>query len=416
MDNLIARAEMLIQQNRPKEAREILVKLLHSDPNDPEILAMMGRVEMQSGYNQDALRFLNDAISISPDSDYLFYLKALALIELDKFRQADESLREAISINPNEAEYFGLRSTLKTDEKQYEEGLEFADRGLELDAENTLCLNARGRALMKLDRSEESFQTLDGALNEDPNNAFTHANFGWSELEKGDHRKALDHFREALRIDPNMEYAQGGMLEAIKSRYWLYRIFLSYAFWMSNMTARYQWGVIIGFYIGFRIVRSVSNANPELAPILQPVLIILAVIAFSTWITNPISNLFLRLNTYGRHLLDDKEKLSSNLVGLSMLVLIAGFVRYLINDSNTSLAILFLGLGLMVPFSVVFASAKQKYLLPIYSVIMTIVGIGAVYETMQTNELFNTYSTIFILGFVAFQWIANYVLISEDNS
>src|SRR5690606_2150752 len=113
-------------------------------------------------------------------------------------------------------------------------------------------------ALIKLDRSEESFETIEGALREDPNNAFTHANYGWGLLEKGNHTKAMEHFKEALSHSPNLDYAQAGMLEAIKATNPIYRLFLKYAFWMGNMAAKFQWGFIIAFYILFRVIRSTA--------------------------------------------------------------------------------------------------------------------------------------------------------------
>ncbi len=52
-------------------------------------------------------------------------------------------------------------------------------------------------------------QTLGSALANDPENALTHANQGWALLHRGDHERALEHFREALRIDPELEWARG---------------------------------------------------------------------------------------------------------------------------------------------------------------------------------------------------------------
>ena len=83
--------------------------------------------------------------------------------------------------------------------------MELADRSLEIDAENLLGLNTRSTALLKLNKSEESFSTIEGALREDPNNAYTHANYGWGLLEKGSHKKALEHFKESLKHNPNFD-------------------------------------------------------------------------------------------------------------------------------------------------------------------------------------------------------------------
>ncbi len=65
-------------------------------------------------------------------------------------------------------------------------------------------------ALVKLGRKAEAGADDRAALLRDPENALTHANQGWALLEQGDHGKALEHFREALRIDPEIEWARAG--------------------------------------------------------------------------------------------------------------------------------------------------------------------------------------------------------------
>lgn len=414
-ETLIQRAQLLIDQARYQDASDILTKVLADDPNDPTVLAMLSEVNMRWGRSKEALRLIESAIGIDPSNDYLHYLKAYIKVEMTELKEAEACMSTALSINPAQAEYYGLMASIKLERKDYQAGLEYANKGLELDPENLFSLNIRGKALLKLGKKEESFGTLEGALKEDPDNPITHANFGWAELEKGDHKKALTHFREALRVNPSLEYAQAGMAEALKARYFIYRIFLSYSFFMSNLTAKYQWAVIIGFYFGFRLLRGVANSNPALAPFLDPILIALAIVAFSTWVTAPLGNLFLRLNTYGKYLLDKKEKMSSNFVGVSTIILLIGVISYFINGDNTSLALSIFGFTMMVPASTVFASAKKKYALPIYAIAMLLIGCIAIVNTWLTGELVGNYSTLYIFGFVGFQWFANYVMISESN-
>ena len=124
------------------------------------------------------------------------------------------------------------------------------------------------------------------------------------------HKKALEHFKEALTNDPTFKYAQAGMMQALKATNPIYRLFLKYSFWMNNLTAKYQWGVIIGFYLGFKALKTIARNNEALQPYLTPLIIALALVAFSTWVIAPISNLFLRFNKYGQLLLDKKEKMS----------------------------------------------------------------------------------------------------------
>lgn len=412
---MIERAELLLQQNRPTEAAQILGKLLETDASNPVIFGMLALAKLNLDRETEALELIGQAIALRPDDDHFFYIQGLILSNLTRLDESEKSVNQAISINPSQAEYYGLLGSVRLHRKKYQEALDLADLGLSMDSENLLCLNVRGQALLKLNRKEESFETLEGALHEDPNNAMTHANYGWSELEKGNHKKALDHFKEALKNDPELEFAQMGMIEALKARYLLYRWFLAYSFWMSNLTANYQWTVIIGFYVGFRVLRTVSNSNPELAPILQPILIVLMVVALSTWVTGAISNLFLRLNPFGNHLLERKEKMSSNLVGICLALLFIGLSGLLIVGTNIFLALMVFGFGMMIPCSTVFSSTNQKLLLPIYAIIMAIVGVLSLINTLDTGELYGTWSTIFIVGLIAYQWLANYVIIKESN-
>jgi hypothetical protein len=205
------------------------------------------------------------------------------------------------------------------------------------------------------------------------------------------------------------------MLEALKATNPVYRLFLKYAFWMSNLTAKYQWGVIIGFYLGFRVLRTIARSNEALQPFIIPLVFALALVAFSTWIIAPISNLFLRFNKYGQLLLGKKEKLSSNLVAVSLGVFIIGLLLYFALSDEKMLSIAVYGFAMMLPLGTMLSPSKNKYGLLVYTIILAVVGLIAIRMTFSTGEMFNSVTIVFILGFIAFQWIANYLLIKEDN-
>ncbi|HUM47843.1 MAG TPA: tetratricopeptide repeat protein, partial [Chitinophagales bacterium] len=341
--------------------------------------------------------------------------KARISQQQEKYDEAESCLQKAIEINPQDGDYFALWASIKLTRKQFEQALELAEKSLELDPENIHGLNARSTALLKLNKKEAAFTTIEGALAEDPNNPYTHANYGWSLLEKGDHKKALVHFKEALKNDPNLPFAQSGMLEALKAKYLFYRLFLKYAFWISNLTAKYQWGVIIGFYVGFRIIREIAERNQMLQPYLIPLIVLLAFVAFSTWVINPLSNLFLRLNPYGKYLLDKREIISSNFVGFSFLLFVLGVLSYFVFGEEKWLTIAAFGFAMMVPFGVMFSPSKYKHSLLIYAAVMFFIGTASITTTFISGELFNMFTTVFLFAFIAFQWIANYLMIRQSN-
>lgn len=414
-DNRQLRVEILIQQKKFADAEKILKGLLSEDSGNIQYLSLLSEVYLQQNKSDEAKSIIDHAIGISPDSPILFYIRSRISIQENDYNEAESNIRQSIKLDPYDADYYALLASIKLSRKQFEEALELANKALEIDAENLLGLNIRSTALIKLNKHEESFQTIEGALREDPNNAYTHANYGWGLLEKGDHKKAMEHFRESLKNDPNSGYAQSGMLEALKATNPVYRLFLKYSFFMSNLTAKYQWGVIIGFYVVFRILKSVAANNEALQPYLYPLLVALAVVAFSTWVLNPVSNLFLRFNTYGKLLLDKNEKTSSNFVAASMATFAIGILLYFILGDDKFLSVVVFGFAMMPPFSLMFSPTKYKHAFLIYAAAMSLIGISAIVLTFSTGELFNMLSVIFIFGFVGFQWVANYLLIKEDN-
>ncbi len=410
-DNKLAKINILIDQKKYAEAERFIKDLLSEDAHDIDLLALLSEVKMGQHQLDVAEEVINTAIGLAPNYAYLFYIKSRIMIQKSDFVEAEKNIQEAIQLDPYDSDFFALLSLIKMETKLYEEALTFANKALEFDSENLLGLNTRSTALLKLNRTEDSFETIRGALRHDPNDAYTHTNYGWGLLEKGDHKKALEHFKEALTNDPTFEYAQAGMLEAIKATNPIYRLFLKYSFWIGNLTEKYQWAVIIGFYMGFKVLRSIAANNEALQPILTPLLILLAVIAFSTWVINPISNLFLRFNPYGQFLLEKNEKMSSNFVAVSFLVFIVGIISYFVFSDIRFLSVAAFGFAMMVPLSVMFSVTKRKNLLLIYTIAMAVIGIAAINITFTTGEIFNLMTSIFIIGFVAFQWIANFFLI-----
>lgn len=414
-DQLIQRAELLIQQHKFVEAEKVLADLLTQDPTDIRVLALLSEVKLQQDKTDEAETLINSAIGLSPDIGYLYYLKSRIAINRQKYDDAEKELQEAIALEPQDADFYALLASIQLMRKNYQSALDTANSALEHDPENISALNTRSTALLKLDRHEESHQTIEGALREDPNNANTHANYGWNLLEKGDHKKALTHFSEALKNNPNNEFAQIGMAEALKARYLVYRWFLKYSFWIGNLTAKYQWGVIIGFYFGFRALRFVAAENPALEPYLRPLILALTLIAFSTWVITPIGNLFLRFNKYGKHLLSKKELLSSNFVALSALVFLAGTAAYLITQHDQWLPVAVFGFTMMIPLSVMFAATKYNYVMPIYAGSLAVIGSLAIYSAFIGPDIYSNAATIYIVGIVAYQWVANFMIIKESN-
>ena len=414
-EKLYQRATLLLQQKRYNEAAQAFNELIIKEPTNPQYLAHYAETLLELKQAEEALKVINQAISIAPDSDYLFYLQARVKLSQKKYDEAEEALRQAIQLDPSEADYYAILGNVRLNRKKYDEALSLANQALELQPDNINALNLRSSALVKLNKKEEAFNTIEGALKEDPNNSYTHANYGWGQLENGNPKKALAHFSEALKHDPNNMMAQAGMQQALKARYLPYRWFLKYAFWIGNLSAKYQWGIIIGFYLLARFIGNTADNNPELAPYLYPIMILYSLVAFSTWVIGPISSLFLLLNPYGRHLLSQRDIRSATLVGISVGVSLLALVIYLITKEIGWAALAAMAFTYMIPAATIFKPASNRWLLVAGSLLLLALGAYAVNISFLYELFVNRISVYYLYGLIGYQFLTNFLLIKEDN-
>ena len=403
------RAALLYNQRRFADAERELRDLLSSDPDQPDALRLLGETFLALDRVQDARSTAQQVLGLAPyNADVHGLLARIELVD-DNPSLAEKHALEAVQQEPGESSHHGTLAFVLLRRNEHQRALEAADRGLAIDPEDLRCLNMRTEALARLGRKEEADAAIHKSLELDPENPYTHSNTGWAVLRRGDHRKAMEHFREALRRDPMNDHAKAGMVEALKARYWIYRLWLRYSFWMSNLKGNVQMFLIFGLYGANVLLRNVVDKNPGLGVVIYPLLIAYALFALSTWLLVPISNLFLRLNKFGRYALDRDETLSSTWTGISLGVSVLAFVGFFFTGLSGLLALGVLGFVMMIPLSSMLGGKKRsRSLLRIGTVFLALIGLASVAITFRTGALTNAASSVFFIGFILYQFGSNF--------
>ena len=210
----------------------------------------------------DATAETRQAIHLAPDFPFAHFAHARVLFDRNRFAEALPAVNEAIRLEPEDSDQYALLANLHLQESRWREALHAAEQGLQFDPEHVGCTNLRAIALVKLGRKAEAGRTIDTALAKNPDNALTHANQGWTLLEQGQPKKAHEHFREALRLDPQNDWARRGIIEALKARNFIYALMLKYFLWMAKFSRGGQVGILLAAYFGNRILVAVAQANP----------------------------------------------------------------------------------------------------------------------------------------------------------
>lgn len=421
MNRHIARGELLLRQHRNDLAVEELRLALAEEPGDSYALSLLALGLGALEQFEEAQRSAAEAITAAPDSPFAHYAMAVVLSERRDIPAAIISIREAIRLDPGRPENHALQGSLLLQSRRWEEALASADRALSLDPDDETANNVRAMALVQLGRRQEAGSTLAATLARNPEDSWTHANLGWTLLHEGDGRRALPHFQEALRLDPNNEWARQGVVEALKASNPLYALLLRYFLWMNRLSRKAQWAIVIGGWFGNNLLADAANAQPSLAPWVLPIRIAYLAFAWLTWSAEPLFNLLLRLNRFGRLALSEEQRDESTWIGACVgAALFCLALSPFVFDRTLWLLAAGMFAFLVMPIAARYncQGGWPRRAMSVFATIMAISGIGAFVLGVASNSLERSSSdatvhlvtalgTTYVVGLIACPWIGN---------
>jgi len=401
-------------------AEKELRQHLAGEPNDGFGHALLAINLLELERLDEAEQSAREAIGNEPDSAFPHYALARVLSTRNREDEATVAIQEAIRLEPTDADYHGMLAGIEFDRRQWQASLNAAETGLQFDPEHTTCNNLRAMALVKLGRKSEAGATIERTLARNPDDAFSHANQGWTLLEQGRRKEAMNHFRESLRLDPANDWARSGLVEALKAGNPLYAVMLKYFLWMQKLSDRARWGIIVGGYFANRLMGGLARSNPDLAPWLLPFRILYVVFAVFTWLAHPIFNLMLFLHPIGRHALDREQRAQATWVGLCLGLAISSLGLWFGSGRNAAYIIPALVFGLLaIPTAAIFGCQKGwprvtmlAITLGLAAAGLTATGIMGFMDVPKNSPLAALGGGsfgLFLIGVFISQWVASWL-------
>lgn len=404
---MITRAIHLIDCSRYDLAEKELRTALAKDPEDFFANAYMGLCLCHLNKHLEAQQSARRAIGLLPDHPFGHHVLGLIMLKTKHLKEAKEALLEAIRLDPEEALYHGLLGYVNLSAQQYAQALGSADKGLSLDPTDMTCKNCRATALTHLGRMDEAHETIKDALKEDPEDASSFANLGWTCLHQGQYRESLAYFKESLRLEPDYEWARSGMIQALKANYLVYRWLLMFYLWMSRLSPKVRVGVIVGIYVFVRVMRTVSKENPELGFFLAPVFWLYLGFVYLTWTGTHFFNTVLRFNRFGRCALNAHERKASNgYAGLLLAAAAAGTAGFVLAYAPLFLLGGFF-LVMTIPFCHLLDSSDEKVnrTALLFCMVLTVLGLGGIgLLALGAEEAASTCGGLFAFVAIVFSW------------
>ena len=209
----IQRGTMLLERNRFEEALPFLQQALVSDPNNGWMLSQVALCQSHiEDQRRTAIATINAAIAAEPETAMYFGLKAIILCRINEAKMALKAADRGIALAPDDSFVYAARAQALLGLDRWQEAETAARMALTLDADDPLAANQLVQALYERRDGTETHTRVVELLANDPEDAHTHYNAGYSFLQKGDVKRSLEHFTECLRLDPSFQIAKIGML------------------------------------------------------------------------------------------------------------------------------------------------------------------------------------------------------------
>lgn len=407
MNNLkfLQRIELLLNQSRHEEAKQELETYLSTNPSD--FLARRAYVvTLINCGNHDLARERCEALLAEyPESLDILHLSIEIDLADEYYDKAESKVDLLKQMSALDEETFVLEARVKMGQRNYDKALQATEQALEYDANNIEALNLKIAIEGQLGKTHPE-ESIKHALELNPENPYTIANHAYQLLRDNQVDAALERASEALQKDPNNPFAQQVMAEAMRSRFWLYRLFFKYGEFVSRLTEKGSWTFIIGIYIVYRILIRSS----EKFPFLLPLVYLLFGLFILSWLIRPLSNLFLYFNKYGKLLLDKDDTKMALSVGAALSVSLISFCLYFAGLNQDLFFNLALVAGLSaIPLSSYLSPTKKSNQQRLTYLTFGLIGMGLL-SLLPNMSIFLIF---FFIGIFAYQWIVNGMLIKE---
>jgi tetratricopeptide (TPR) repeat protein len=402
------RARLLLAQSRAADAERESMLALADQGENAEALALLALSRIEQGKSKEALEAARNGVGVAPEEPFLHYVHGHILRHMERYDDAYQAAKESLRLEPRDPDTHALIASIELARNRWPESLDSSEMALVFNPEHVGAANLRAMALVRMGRKAEATQSVDYALHKAPENAFSHANQGWNYLHRNDPHKAQEHFREALRLDPNLEYARDGMLEALKARNPVYRVMLAYFLWLGRQSSRFQWVFIIGIFFGGRITRALSQSQPAFNWIWWPLLGLFYGFVFLSWTAHPMFNLLLRFDRFGRHVLSADQRKAANWFGGTFALSLGLLAWWMATDSKPAL----LGCVVCAILSVCVAATfnrtgRDRAILGSCTAVLAVVAIAAGFLNVANHAAGHVFAFSFAVGFIGFQLVAN---------
>jgi Tfp pilus assembly protein PilF len=263
----LKKAEYALDVRRYDLALDLLRKMLQAHPENSAIFYTLARAYFFKKNWPAASQAIRESLRLDPQSSQSHALYGGILLNMKKVSEAEVEYRLSLTLNPMNATAHYVYATLLLEkakkvlafmvleksvnivraQTEKQENLvqaeEHARKALELDPAVANHHKAMAEVYAFQEKFEDAEQEFQRALSLDPEGVLVHRSYGAYLLHKrNEPARALEHLRQAMRLEPNHPETRKIFIEALKANYKRYRFV-----WQANRLLKTPKGRTIFF-------------------------------------------------------------------------------------------------------------------------------------------------------------------------
>jgi tetratricopeptide (TPR) repeat protein len=203
IEHLISQAIERFQIGSPKQAEEILTRILSTQANNLPALEILGLIKASQGNHLEAAKLLKKAIKLNPQNPATQYNLAKALSESKDYVGSLIHHEKALQLAPNNPDgWLNYGQTLAV-LKRYEQALTAFNNALSINPQYAEAWHNKGLGCAQLAQHEEAVGCINRAIELQPNNPKIWLDMSTSLGALKRYQDALHCCEQALALQPN---------------------------------------------------------------------------------------------------------------------------------------------------------------------------------------------------------------------
>lgn len=197
---LVEKTFSLFREGKYDKALESCNRILLTDPNDIEAVIYKGAILDKLGRSDEADKYFNKA-SRSREADN--YYKAVTFFEVEIFEKAIEFFNKALTIDPNDTDSLMYIGIILDRVDRPNEAIGYLDSALAIDSERPKLWLNKATILASLTKYDQALECINKALSIDSNYQIAWYNKGAILDKLGRHNEAIKAYSKASSIVSN---------------------------------------------------------------------------------------------------------------------------------------------------------------------------------------------------------------------